>query len=66
MRKIIEETKIDIKDTGNENVKYINITTSIGVCEFDDTMDADTFIQKADKALYEAKENGRNRVIIAE
>ncbi len=66
LRKIIEETKIDIKDTGNENVKYINITTSIGVCEFDDTMDADTFIQKADKALYEAKESGRNRVIIAE
>jgi diguanylate cyclase (GGDEF)-like protein len=42
----------------------LKVTTSIGISEFtmDDTMD--TFIEKSDKALYTAKNNGRNRIEI--
>lgn len=65
LRKAAEETKIDLEDTSSNNVRYINITVSIGVCEYTGET-PEELIQKADKALYEAKENGRNRVIIAE
>ncbi|MCD7739773.1 MAG: GGDEF domain-containing protein [Candidatus Gastranaerophilales bacterium] len=65
LRKVIEEYKMDIKKTGVKNVSYINISVSIGVCAYNDTMDSNSFIQKADKALYEAKKTGRNRVIVA-
>ena len=64
LRKVIEETKIDIKDIGITGIPYLKITISIGVCEFNEEMSPDTFIQNADKALYEAKETGRNRVIV--
>jgi diguanylate cyclase (GGDEF)-like protein len=39
------------------------VTTSIGVAAFpDDAADADTLVRAADRALYAAKGNGRNRV----
>lgn len=65
LRKVIEETKMDIKDAGLEDIKYLKITVSIGVCAYENTMSANEAAQKADKALYEAKETGRNRVIVA-
>ncbi len=65
LRKSIEETKMNVEDAGLDDLKYLNVTASIGVCEYKNTMHADTFSQTADKALYEAKENGRNRVIVA-
>ncbi|RDH83068.1 MAG: hypothetical protein DIZ80_12475 [endosymbiont of Galathealinum brachiosum] len=44
-----------------------NITFSAGITEFDLTKDnADRILERADKALYEAKEKGRNQAIIAE
>ncbi|MCK5684286.1 diguanylate cyclase [bacterium] len=44
----------------------INYTISIGVSQFNKKMDSviDTVLDRADKALYEAKNSGRNRVII--
>jgi diguanylate cyclase (GGDEF)-like protein/PAS domain S-box-containing protein len=39
-----------------------NITASFGVAELDSEDDKATLFQKADKALYTAKANGRNRV----
>lgn len=39
------------------------ITTSIGAAEFSENDDVESLFDKADKALYEAKESGRNKVI---
>jgi diguanylate cyclase (GGDEF)-like protein len=38
------------------------VTCSFGIAEFKDGDSADTFISRADEALYRAKINGRNRV----
>lgn len=42
------------------------VTLSIGVAEFrpDMTVDADILLVNADKALYQAKESGRNRLVV--
>lgn len=45
--------------------KLVQVTTSIGIAQFDSSSDTLDSIQKrADKALYKAKELGRNRVEI--
>ncbi len=64
LRKVIEETRTDINNAGCEGVSFIKVTVSIGVCEYQNTMDSNSFVQTADKALYEAKKTGRNRVIV--
>jgi diguanylate cyclase len=40
----------------------IKITISLGVATFSKAMDAETLLHQADKALYRAKEGGRNRL----
>lgn len=65
LRKVIEETKMDIREAKVKDISFIKVTVSIGICEFEQTMTPNEFAQKADKALYEAKETGRNRVIVA-
>ena len=64
LRKVIEDNKINIQASSAANISHIKVTVSIGVCAFNNKMDANEFVQKADKALYEAKTTGRNRVII--
>lgn len=44
--------------------KY-NVTISIGVTEITDADDRDTWLHRADVALYEAKESGRNMTYLA-
>ena len=55
LRKIIEDC---------DKVEGVRFTVSIGVAAFDVLKDdLDSIIKKADEALYEAKNSGRNRVV---
>jgi len=57
LRMRIEKTKIILRK------QETHITVSIGVASFPiDASDADELILKSDKAMYEAKQRGRNRV----
>ncbi len=58
LRKAVETAPIPI-DKGN-----INVTISMGLAEFSSDESGEELFKRADKALYEAKESGRNRVCI--
>ena len=50
----------------NYNNQEVHITVSIGACEyFPEIKNTEDFISKTDKALYEAKNTGRNRTVFA-
>ena len=53
-RKLIENIKLDDIE---------KITASFGVAQFGDKDDENSILKRADKALYEAKESGRNIVV---
>ena len=44
------------------NGQSINITVSIGVSDYEESESENSFLKRVDKALYKAKNNGRNRV----
>jgi diguanylate cyclase (GGDEF)-like protein len=56
VRKAIESIPFVIKKD------RLNITISIGVTELRPTDDAESLFDRADKALYEAKQTGRNKI----
>ena len=60
MRELISSTKIDIHD------ELISVTISIGIALKEPSMETEEqLIKTADKALYAAKNAGRNRVYAA-
>ena len=61
LRKAIEETPIQIHQD-DEVEKTINVTISMGLAEYDGQETGEALFERADKALYDAKAGGRNRV----
>ena len=55
---------IENYETEHEN-GVIKVTASIGVAHYDKTEDMDNLLNRADQALYCAKEEGRNKVNVA-
>ena len=65
LRKAVENKKINIEEYKIDGIKEISVTVSIGVSVFDKSdRDSQTLYKKADYALYEAKETGRNKVVV--
>lgn len=58
LRKAVETTPIPI------DKKNINVTISMGLAEFSPQETGEYLFKRADSALYEAKESGRNRVCV--
>ncbi len=62
LRKIVEDTEIKIDDKNT-----LNFTISLGVTKMlENDKEIDTFLNRADDALYEAKDSGRNKVCVKE
>lgn len=65
LRKAVESKIINIEHVNTKNdTKTIQITISLGIYSFKETDKPEELLMKADKALYDAKETGRNKVII--
>jgi diguanylate cyclase (GGDEF)-like protein len=65
LRHLIEIHPIEISDIPSRK-KIIQITTSIGVASLNGNIESkEKLINAADQALYRAKQEGRNRVIVA-
>ena len=48
-----------------DELNSIQITISLGICEWQNSQDsAEVMLQKVDKALYKAKDDGRNRISV--
>ena len=63
LRKSVEKAVIPT-NTENNKVQTIGVTISMGLAEFSTTETGEELFKRADKALYEAKESGRNRICI--
>lgn len=55
--------RIRVRISGKNFAKVGNLTCSFGVSTFESAETGDDLLRRVDQALYEAKENGRNRVI---
>jgi diguanylate cyclase len=55
----LEKLPINLSDH-----QVVTITVSIGIAQMRDDCPADISIEQADKALYQAKHDGRNRVVV--
>ncbi len=65
LRKTIENKVIDIsKVNPDSETKEINVTLSLGIYEMKENDNDEDLLIKADKALYQAKNTGRNKVVI--
>ena len=63
LRERIQNHEFDISKF-NAEFKTLNITTSIGLASLTPELDTKKLYMQVDKALYEAKRTGRNKVVI--
>lgn len=60
---LAERLRTKIEQTQFRNIGHITI--SLGVAQFDKEESIETFVKKADDAMYQAKKEGKNRVSVA-
>lgn len=65
---LAEQIRATVKSqTSDQQTAFLPaITVSLGVVELTASDDSKTFVDRADKALYQAKQNGRDQVITAD
>ncbi len=65
LRASIENKVVDISKVDPDNeVKTIKVTISLGIYEMQENDNDEDLLKKADKALYQAKNTGRNKVVV--
>lgn len=65
LRKAVDSKIINIEHLNDANgTKSIHTTISLGVYCFNENDKTEDLLLKADKALYDAKEHGRNKVVV--
>ena len=65
MRASIENKVVDISQVNPESdTKDIKVTISMGIYEMKENDSDEDLLKKADKALYQAKNTGRNKVVV--
>lgn len=65
LRSAVEATPFDLSDFQIKDKLSLDITISIGLGEYKSTEEVEGFLERVDKALYEAKRDGRNCVKLA-
>ena len=65
LRDAVNSKAIDIEKVNTKNsTKKIRVSISVGISEYDYKSSPETLVMQADKALYKAKETGRNKVVL--
>lgn len=65
LRKVVENASFEVPVELNRDISALGVTVSIGVaCFGQQAKDMNDLIQYADKAMYRAKKEGRNRVVV--
>jgi diguanylate cyclase (GGDEF)-like protein len=66
-REVAEKIRLHFAQTpAGIDGQTIPMTASLGVCQMEIGMSIDECFRRADKALYQAKEQGRNKTVVAE
>lgn len=65
-RQLAERIRRDVEAIGTVNGRDVCVTVSIGVALMPPGTGSEQLFERADKALYQAKQDGRNRCVVAD